>query len=224
MLKCINLILLSDERKRSIGTHATCIRALIIVKSPLVILGENHRLHLRTIDKTKERKLRTGEELLHHYPAVTELVIQKHILQCSVSFLESFSYDNTLAGSKTVILQHNRKLSGIDISKSLIVVRKSAVSRGRDIVFGHQGLGEILAGLDTGSSLRRTENLQPAGFELIHDTGSQRNLRAYDSKVNTFILSEFSKLIHLSILERNTLGLTSYTGIARSTKNLLHPG
>ena len=224
MLKCINLILLSDERKRSIGTHATGIRALIIVKSPLVILGENHRLHLRTIDKTKERKLRTREELLHHYPAVTELVIQKHILQCSVSFLESFSYDNTLAGSKTVILQHNRKLSGIDISESLIVVRKSTVSRGRDIVFGHQRLCEILAGLDTGSSLRRTENLQPAGLELIHDTGSQRNLRAYYSKVNAFILSEFRKFIHLSILERNTLGLTCYTGIARSTKNLLHPG
>ena len=189
-----------------------------------MILRKFHRLYLRTIHKAKKRELRTGKEFLHHYPAVTELVIQKHIFQRLISLFISLCHHNALARSQAVILQHDRKFTGIDINKSLIVIRESAIGRGRHVVLGHQRLGEILARLDAGSSLRRSEDLQPARLELIHDTGRQRNLRTDYGQVNAFLRSEVGEFIYLSISKRDTLRLTRYTGIAWCAIYFFHSG
>ena len=153
---------------------------------------------------------------------MTELVVQQHILQCLVSLFQCLRHDNSLAGSQAIILQHNRKFTGIDISQRLAVIGERAVRRRRDIVLGHQRLGEILAGLDAGRSLRRAENFQAAGLELIHDAGSERNLGTDHGKVNAFLTGEISEFVNLGILQGNAFRLTGNACVTWSTIYFFH--
>ncbi|CCZ44852.1 unknown [Bacteroides sp. CAG:545] len=188
-----------------------------------MVLSKHHRLHLRAVHEAQERELRAGEELLHHHLAMAELVVKKHVFQCLVRLFQCLGHDHSLARSQAVILQHNRKFTGIDIGESLIVVRKSAVRSRRNIVFRHQLLRKILARFNAGSSPGRAENFQAASLELIYDTCRKRDLRSHYSQVNAFILSKFRKFIHLGILKRDTFCLTGYAGIAGSAEYLFHP-
>ncbi|CCX54495.1 unknown [Bacteroides sp. CAG:1060] len=78
LLKRIVPVLLRNERKSRIGTHAAGIRPQVPVKSPFVVLRQRHRIHILSIHKTHERKFRTSEEILHNHLAFSELFFKKH--------------------------------------------------------------------------------------------------------------------------------------------------
>ncbi len=100
-----------------------------------------------------------------------------------------------------------------DIFNGLIIVVEGSEGCGRDVVFLHQLLGEVLAGLDAGGSGGRAEYPKACLRESIRDSSRKRNFRADHGQVNAMLLGELHEFWNLSLLKRNALGLNCNPGV-----------
>ena len=122
MLQRIFPVFFSDERKRGIGSHTAGIRAFVPLVCTFMVLGKGHRPYFFAIHKAHEREFRTGKEFLDDDLALAEPVVQKHVLQCRVRFLECLRNYHAFARGKSVIFEDNRERAVPDISESLFIV------------------------------------------------------------------------------------------------------
>ena len=216
------LILRSDERQPGVGAHPPGIRSLVAVESALVVLRERHGIHALPVNEAEERKLRAGKEILHHHPAFAEALVQQHIGKSLTSLLHILSYHHPLAGGKPVVLQHRRERTAGDVLQRFLIIRKTAIRGGRDAIFEHQFLGELLGTLDGRCRLGMPENLQPGSAESIHYAGGQRSLGAHHRQIHRILQREGLKSLNVSIFQGHIERQLPYSGIARSAVNLGH--
>ena len=185
-----------------------------------MILGKHHRENLLSADKTEEGEFRPGHIFLDHDLTMAELVVQEHVLEGGLGLFRGLGDHNTLSGGKAIILQDHRERTRVDIFKSLVKVLESLVGGRGDIIFLHQPLGEILAGLDGGSGLGRSEYGLAGLGERVDYPRRQGRLRADHRQVDAFLLDELQQLLNLGVLDRDTLGLGRDAGVARGAINL----
>ena len=135
-----------------------------------MVLGQDHRENLLTADKAQEGKLGTCHELLDNDFSVAVLVVEEHILEGSLGFFEVLGNHDSLAGGKAVVFEHDREGAATDMVKGLAVILESLVGCSWHLVFLHQSLCEVLAGLDGRGGLGGTENRLSGGSEQIDDS------------------------------------------------------
>ena len=224
MLQGKGSILIGDKRQSGVGTHAARVGSLVAIEGALVILRKRHRIHLLAIHEAHERELRTGEEVFHHHLAVAKVRVGEHILEGGLGLLQIFRNHHALAGSEPVVFEHRRERSSLHVSQSLRIVSKAAVAGGRNMVFHHQFLGELLAALNAGSRLRMTENCQSGGTESIHDSDCQRGFGAHHGEIYFMLQREGLKSLYVSIFQRHVLRLQADARIAGSAVDSAHLG
>ena len=102
-------VFVRDYRNRGICAHTACIRSLVTLVCTLVILRKCHRIDLSAVYEAHERELRSGKELLDHNLALSELVVEKHVLESLLRLLKSLRNHHALAGCESVILENDRE-------------------------------------------------------------------------------------------------------------------
>jgi hypothetical protein len=100
---------------------------------------------------------------------------------------------------------------------------KSLKTGGRDVVAGHEALGEILGGFKLRGFLGRAKNLQATGAENIDHAGCQRRFRADDGEVDLVLLGEISQGFRIGDVDVFQLVLARRAGIAGGDVNFLQP-
>ena len=61
----------------------------------------------------------------------------------------------------------------------------------------HEDLGEVLGAFELRGGLRRAEDAQAGGAELVDDAGGERSFRSYDRKGDVVALNEFDQLVDI---------------------------
>ena len=118
-----------------------------------MILRQSHRIDFSPVYKAHERKFRTGKEFLYDNLALAELVVQEHVFERFHSLFKCLWNDNSFSCCKSVIFEHDREKSLPDIFHGSIKILKCLECSGRNVIFCHKLLGEVLAGFDSGCSL-----------------------------------------------------------------------
>ena len=213
-----------DERQSGIGAHTAGIGPLVAVKRPFVVLRQRHRIHVLALHEAEEGELRSGEEILHHHPALAEGMVQEHVGQRSAGLFQVLGDDNPLAGGQAVILEHGRERTGAHIGQRLVKVGKSLVGCRGNVVFGHQALGEFLGALDGRGGLAVAENQQAFGTERIRDAGGQGRFGTHHREVHMVSQGKGQQPFHIGVLERYVERMFPGAGIARGTIDFFHLG
>ena len=215
-------VLIGDEWQRGISTHTARIRALIAVKSTLMVLCNRHRVDILTLHEAHQRELWTCQEILYNHTTLAEAVIQEHISQRLTSLVHRLGNNYSLTCCQAVILQYSWQWSSLDISHSLVVVVERLISCGWDIVLRHQLLGKLLARLDASSSLCVAKDWQASLAELVGNTHSQSCLRAYNGQIDGILQCEGLQTLDIGILNRYALSLLGNTRISGCAVYLIY--
>src|SRR5690606_29086724 len=104
-------------------------------------------------------------------------------------------------------------LAGIGLGLRRIV--EAAIGGRRNAVAGAQVLGEALGTLELGGLLRRAEDADAGGLELVGKAGHQRRFRADDDEVDVLFLRERNDGRVIVNRERNAFRFLRNAGIAR---------
>ena len=132
--------------------------------------------------------------------------------------------DDALAGSQAVGLDDDGRALLVDVGMCCGRLGKSGEFRGRDVVAGHEVLGEILRGFELRGFLGRAENLQAAGAEDVDHAGGERRFRADDGEVDLVLLGEISQGFRVGDVDVFQLVLARRAGVAGGDENLLQAG
>ena len=164
------------------------------------------------------------QELLDHYPAVSEPIVDEHVAERLLGFVEGLGYDYPLAGSQPVVLQYRGQRVRTDILHGGGVVGKRPVRSRRNAVLGHEPFGEVLARLDAGCGLSRSKYTQIFSFEAIRNSPVERRFGSDNRKAYLVSFGEVGQRLRVGIGNGYALGLGGYAGIARCAIYLLDLG
>ena len=93
--------------------------------------------------------------------------------------------------------------------------------RRRHVGVPHELLGEDLAPLDPGRSLRRAENSEPFLLKGVNDPVNERFLRADDGQADLLLLGEADELVELVDVDRDVDAVGRGPGITRRAEDAL---
>ena len=185
-----------------------------------MVLRQCHRIDISTVHEAHEREFRACEEFFDNHLSFSELVIQEHILERFLSLFQSLGDHNSLAGCQAVIFEHYRNRAAPDIFQSGIIVLESLECCGRDVIFRHELLREVLAGFDCCCGLGRAEYPEAGSLEGVHDAGGEGHFGADDGEVDGVFKCKGLECLHISILYGNALRLGRYSCISRCAIDL----
>ena len=86
----------------------------------------------------------------------------------------------------------------------------------------HEGLGEVLGAFELRGGLRRAEDAQAGGAELVDDAGGERGFGTHDREGDVVALDEFDQLVDVGDRKVFKTGRQGRAGIAGSHENFGH--
>jgi hypothetical protein len=95
---------------------------------------------------------------------------------------------------------------------------------GRDVVAGHEALGEILGGFELRGFPGRAEDLQAAGAEDVDHAGGQRRFRADHGQVDLVLLGEVSQASGSVMLTFSSSCSRAVPALPGATQTFCTPG
>ena len=101
-------------------------------------------------------------------------------------------------------------------------IREGFVVGRRNIVTLHEGLGEVLGAFELRGGLRRAEDAQAGGAELVDDAGGERGFGTHDREGDVVALDEFDQLVDVGDRKVFKTGRQGRAGIAGSHENFGH--
>ena len=207
------------HRSRAVGAHATRVRALVVVKDALVVLGRRENHVVLAVANHEDGGFFAVHEFFNHDRLAgfaKHGLVAEHFFDSVVRFLVGHADDGALARSEARRLHHDRSrvfgeelLGGGEIGEGLEGCR-------RHVVLLHDILAEGLGAFERGSSRSRAESAQPATAEFIHHASDQRNFGADDREVNLFGNREVSDRLRVGHIHRHALAEVSHARVARS--------
>ena len=208
-----------DYRSRAVSAHATRVRALVVVKDALVVLGGAEDNVVLAVANHEDGGFFAVHEFFNHDRLAgfaKHCLVAEHFFDSIVCFLVGHADDSALACSEARRLHHDRSrvageelLGGGEIGEGLEGCR-------RHVVLLHDILAEGLGAFERGSSRSRAESAQPATAEFIHHARDQRNFGADDREVNLFGNREVSDCLRVGHIDRHALAEVCHARVARS--------
>ena len=213
-----------DDGSRGVGAHAARVGTLVGVKKTLVVLGGGHRKNVFAVDHHDEGGFLAVEEVLDHDAGagVAEGVAFEHHVDRVMGFLFGHGDDYALAGGKAISLDDDRSALAADVGVGGFGIREGFVVGRRNIVTLHEGLGEVLGAFELRGGLRRAEDAQAGGAELVDDAGGERGFGTHDREGDVVALDEFDQLVDVGDRKVFKTGRQGRAGIAGSHENFGH--
>lgn len=204
----------SSNRSRGVSTHATSVQTSISFSNSLVILRRRKVDDGVTVREGQDRELITLEEFLNDnlVTSVTKGLVLHNLLESSVSLLLGLRNQNALAGSKTRSLDNDIVVDLGNISLGLFVISKVFEFSSRNIVLGHEVLGESLGAFHDGGLLGRTKGGDANLSEGSLDTVNQRLLRTGNNQVDIGLQSKLDQLGEVTAANVDVLDLRKSAG------------
>ena len=207
------------HRSRAVSAHATRVRALVVVKDALVVLGGGENHVVLAVANHEDGGFFAVHEFFNHdrLAGFTEDgLVAEHFFDSVVRFLVGHADDSALARSEARRLHHDRSrvfgeelLGRGEIGEGLEGCR-------RHVVLLHDILAEGLGAFERGSSRSRAESAQPATAEFIHHASDERNFGADNREVNMLCYGEVGDCLRVSHVDRHALAEVSHARVARS--------
>ncbi len=139
-------------------------------------------------------------------------------------FIQGHRDHHALACRQSVRLDHDRCAMFINVGMSCRHIAERLVERGGNIVPHHEGLGEILGGLQLRGSFGRAEDFQICAAERIDHPFGQRRFGAYHGEINTLFLCKRQQFVNLADCDVFHAVFQCRAGIAGGDIHLLHAG
>ncbi|MNI33698.1 hypothetical protein D3C73_876580 [compost metagenome] len=176
------------HRGRGIGAHAARVRSGIAVAHTLVVLRGCQRQRGLAVGKAEEACLFAIEIGLDHdfRTGCPEGAVEA-VVDCGKCFFDRHCHGDTLAGGKSVCLDHDRRALLGHIGLGFFTIGEAAVGSGRDIVAGADILGETLGAFELGCRGRWSKDDDVLGTQHVGDTGHQRSFRTDHDEVDTVV-------------------------------------
>ena len=216
------------HRRRRIGAHTAGVRTLVGVQQALVVLAGGQRQRVHSVAQHDEAGLFAFEELLNHHASAAfvvrhaQLVVQQHEVDGLVRFDQRHRHHHALARCQPVGLDHDGRALGVHIGMGLRRVGEGLVLGRGNAMALHEGLAEGLGAFELRGLLRRTEDGQTMGTELVHHTGRQRRLGADHGQADAVGLRPFAQRHLVGDGQVRQLHIARGARIARCDKHLLH--
>ena len=102
-----------------------------------------------------------------------------------------------------------------DMSRAAPRVGEAAIGGGRDAGLAAEILGEALRAFELAPRLRRAEDPDAGGSQIVGEPGDQRRLRPDDDEVDRFAPAEGDDRRMVGWIERHAFGDAADAGIAR---------
>ena len=119
-------------------------------------------------------------------------------------------------------LDDDRSALAADVGVGGFGIREGFVVGRRNIVTLHEGLGEVLGAFELRGGLRRAEDAQAGGAELVDDAGGERGFGTHDREGDVVALDEFDQLVDVGDRKVFKTGRQGRAGIAGSHENFGH--
>ena len=213
----------ADKRQRRVSAHTTGVGAFVVVIGALVVLAEGHGVDAVVVDESHEGELGANQVVFDDDFAFAEGFSHEHVAESAVGFGFILRNDYALACCQSVVLEDGGiGATRADIGEGFVIVREAAVGGCRDVVAGHEFLGELLARLNLRGSLGVPEDGYAGGAESVYDTCGQTGFRADDAEVDVLLLSKGEEGGNVGVGNGYTLGQVCYAGVAGGTKDVTH--
>ena len=198
------------------GTHATGIRAAVVVEQAFVVLAGGERQRELAVTDGGEGHLFADQELFHHHPfaGAAETALGEKNLEGGVEFFLVFGDQHPFARGQTVGLEHHREAkTGGDFAGATFVVGNAEIGR-RDVVPAHELFGVDLAAFQLGGLAFRPENGEAATSELVGDAEGQGQLGTHHREVDLEVGGKIRQLVDFVRRNRHQIGDLGDAGIA----------
>ena len=171
----------------AIGTHPTGVGPLVVIKSPLVVLGGWKNKVCPTVAKQNEAKFFAVQEFFKHEatPSACSELANEHLAGRFGSLLPRIGDDDALACSKTVGFNSNRILKTVKMSIDVFQGLHHRKVGCRNAPVDQELLGEYLAALQLGGERTGGHDRQTVSRKGVTETGDQRSFRTYYRQVNS---------------------------------------
>ncbi len=213
-----------DKRNRGVGSHAAGVGPPVVVERTFMVSCDRQRIQLAAVHQTHEREFRSVKELLDHHASLSETFVKEHVAKGILRLAVGEGYNHSLSRCESVVFDHNRHRSRLDVCKSFVKVGEGAVRSGQYAVAAHQVFGEFLAALDARCAFGGTEYPQSLLAEPVHDSGGKGTLRPHYCKVYFLLPGECKKRVDVRYGYRHAFRLSRDSRVAGSRVDFLHLG
>ena len=220
-----------DYRSRAVSAHATRVRALVVVKDALVVLGGAEDNVVLAVANHEDGGFFAVHEFFNHDRLAgfaKHSLVAEHFFDSVVCFLVSHADDGALACSEARRFHHDwSRVFGEELL-SRGEIGESLEGCCRHAVLLHDILAESLGAFEGSGSCRRAESAETAAAEFIHHASDQRNFRADDREVNLFGDREVGDSLGVGNIHRHALAEVCHARVTRSAhegiaqRRLLH--
>ncbi len=207
---------------RGVGPHSPGVRPLVLVVSPLVVLGREERQDLAPVRDDEDGCLPSFEALLYDdpLPGGPELAGERgpHGLLGLVAVVGD---GDALARGGAVGLHDNREVAaGGEVGQRRRLAVKGLEVRGGDAGLAHELLGEDLGALDAGGGAGGAEDLQACLPEALADAPDQGGLGSDHGQVYLVLpgkVAQGDEVVHGDV---RYLRYAGYAGVAGGGEHL----
>ena len=133
-------------------------------------------------------------------------------------------HHHALAGGQAIGLDDDGRALLIDVGMGERRVGEGLVGSGRDLMPLHEGLGKGLRAFKLRRRLRRAEDAQATGTEVIDDAAGEWPFRADDRQRDLFALGEFGQVLEVGERQVVQPAVTGGAAIARCDIDRLNLG
>ena len=130
---------------RAVCTHTAGIRAFVVIQQAFMVLTGCHRQNMIAVHHNDKARFLALQEIFNYdsRACITHFVAQQHIVDSSMSFIQSHGDNHALTGSQTIRFNYNRRTFLVDVIMCCIGIFKGLVLRSRNLIFCHKCFSKI---------------------------------------------------------------------------------
>ena len=199
------------DRRGRIGAHAAGVRACVALADALVVLRRAEGDGRPAVAQAEEARFLAFQEPFHHDLGA---VLVEACIDRRKRLVDGGGDRHPLSRRQPVRLDDDGRALFLHIGPGGVRVGESPVGGRGDGEFRAQVLGEAFRPFELGGCLRRPEDADTGGPQVISDARHQRSLRPDDDQIDVLLAAEGGDRAVIGNVERDDRRLLGDAGIA----------